>query len=800
MRLIPVLLAALLSVLLSSLLAPPALAEALDADPRGLERLGIEALAAGDKDAARAHFEAMFAANEIKQYLPYRDYLGEALVLERLEDHEASAEEYRFGIRDDALRTVQVLRILSEHPQRETLVQEAYAHIRALAAAAEAGEQAQIYTTSKGAPRYLKPMDTAAVLAASERGERLNYCYVPSLDLSDAETLPEKIHLNRCVVGEVRVADQDVGRLYISGFILGDANLGKTWEGERHKSRTVAASRYDELFFRDAVFMGRANFAGVRVSGLRAYFPMAVFEGEADFKGADFKGITEFRFASFGAGADFRNLRMHGAVYFVSTRFRDDVVFTQVQSDDDVYFPSATFEGEARFDRCEWQESATFEDSRFLGPAIFEGTHLRKRLNLSRAVFHGPLMVNSVQAQDMDALGAWFKSDATFVDSKFDGRVRFSPDAVTRVQGLRDLDSLLPLYRDYQGDEDAEEPLTRVSSYGVGSVDDLITRIDADLSFDNTHFGGFTVFERIHFGQEGGGNVASFYNAQFLGETHFEDTTWNAVADFSTIFGAEVAFNRARFEQALILDDAYVRGRVTLTDASFADSATWSWYAAEILNFQVYPEHVDHPDGGHRLFYEQCALGNIDPTDLRIQRLALDGVSNPDDVRQVCYDYVIDEFVGLKEHYADEAMTEDEDDAYWWERHHETMSRLHAGGAMNTARAITRLLLFELCFGWGVRLGNLGICTLVVTALFAWIYRVSCPDTVLSYDGGDILIRDVSYVGLFFVSLQSMLAINTGWDFGDDDHRFRYLNTLQTLIGVIILTFFVGAYTRMILA
>jgi len=799
MRLITALLAALL-LALSLASASPARAETLDADPRRLERLGEAALSERDKETARTHFEAMLAASEIKQYLPYRDYLGEALVLERLEDHSAAAEKYRFGIQDDALRAVQVLRILSEHPQREALVQEAYAHIRGLAAAAAAGEDALIYTTSKGAPRYLKPMDTAEVLAASERGERLNYCYVPSLDLSGVANLPEKIHLNRCVVGEVRVADQDVGRLYISGFILGDADLGKVWEGERHKSRTLAASRFEELFFRDAVFMGRANFAGVRVSGARAYFPMAVFEGEADFKGAEFEGVTEFRFASFGAGADFRNLRMHGAVYFVSTRFRDDVVFTQVQSDDDVYFPSATFEGEARFDRCEWQESATFEDSRFLGPALFEGTRLRKRLNLSRAVFHAPLMVNSVQAQELDVLGAWFQESVSFVDSNFEGRVRFSPDAVTRVQGLKDLDSLLPLYRDYQGDQDAEEPLTRVASYGVEDVDDLITRVDADLNFDNTHFGGFTVFERIHFGGDGGRHVASFYNAQFLGETHFEDTTWSAVADFSTIFGAEVAFNRATFEQALILDDAYVRGRVTLTDAAFADSAYWSWYGAEILNFQVYPEHVDHPDGGHRLFYERCALGEIDPTDLRIQRLSLDGVSNPDDVRQVCYDYLIDEFVGLKEHYADEAMTEDEDDAYWWERHHETMSRLHAGGTVNTFRAVIRLLLFELCFGWGVRLGNLGICTLVVTALFAWIYRVFCPDTVLSYDGEDVLVRDVSYVGLFFVSLQSMLAINTGWDFGDDDHRFRYLNTIQTLIGVIILTFFVGAYTRMILA
>ena len=88
----------------------------------------------------------------------------------------------------------------------------------------------------------------------------------------------------------------------------------------------------------------------------------------------------------------------------------------------------------------------------------------------------------------------------------------------------------------------------------------------------------------------------------------------------------------------------------------------------------------------------------------------------------------------------------------------------------------------------------------VVTALYAVLYRIFCPDTVLAYDGDDIAIRDVSYVALFFISLQSLIAVNTGWDFGDDDHTFRYLNTSETCLGVIILTFFVGAYTRMILA
>jgi hypothetical protein len=146
-------------------------------------------------------------------------------------------------------------------------------------------------------------------------------------------------------------------------------------------------------------------------------------------------------------------------------------------------------------------------------------------------------------------------------------------------------------------------------------------------------------------------------------------------------------------------------------------------------------------------------------------------------------------------------MTTEEDTAYWWTRHMQAMYVWEYGSRWEQIRTlIVDFLLFEICFGWGVRLGNLGIAVIFATVLFAVLYRVACPDTVLSYDGEDVRIRDVSFMGLCFVSLQSLIAINTGWDFGDDDHRFRVLNTVETLIGFIILTFFVGAYTRMILA
>jgi hypothetical protein len=71
---------------------------------------------------------------------------------------------------------------------------------------------------------------------------------------------------------------------------------------------------------------------------------------------------------------------------------------------------------------------------------------------------------------------------------------------------------------------------------------------------------------------------------------------------------------------------------------------------------------------------------------------------------------------------------------------------------------------------------------------------------VMAYNGDDVPIRDIPWWGMFYISLQALGAFNTGWDFGESDWKFRYLNTAHTFIGVIIVTFFVGAYTRMILA
>jgi hypothetical protein len=780
-------------------------------DPRALADIGKTALAAGDAERARKAFEATVDRDELALYLKMGKTLREALVLEYLGDFAGAEKSFRTSADKDLLYTILVLRIASQHPSRDALVDEFVGRVKAKAAATDAGAKDQvIYVTSKGEPRFLEkvePKDVLTRLRAVEGGDdtkKLRYCYIPVLDLTgvDPTTLPHRMQFSQCVIGRVRIPDLSLGQLVISGFVLGDFEVGKTWEGQVNTSKAYPGSHFEDVSTRETVFLGRANFQDVTITGRKAAFPLTVFEGGADFRGARFLAPADFRFSVFGADANFKGARIETSAMFGNARFRKETTFTGLYAERDVYFNSDRFEGPVHFDDCEWQRAATFENSQFSGPVSFTSTRIRGRLNMSRAVFEAPLDMKEVFLGGMDFFGAELREDARFADARFDGKVRFSLDDMTRAHHREDPTPLLALYRDYQGDEDADEPLSTASSYGVDDVDDLTAHIGSNLSFANSVFGGFVVFEGITFGTPGEKSVAEFYNTQFLGETHFERTTFVSKADFSTIYASELAMNEADFLDTLVLDDANVPGRVSLTDATFGPDATLSFYGAEIGTFQVARDQIeDEASGRHRLWYERCA-GEDTPLEgeIRLSRRFLDKTMDPDAVRADCYDRAIDEYVSLKQSFGDRAMTSDEDWAYWWIKHHETFAGLRWGGVGGVFAFPIRWFLFELAFGWGVRLENLALTALVVCAAFTVVYKLGCPDTIISFDGEDTALRDVPWIGVFYISLQSLGSFNTGWDFGRSETRFKYLNTLHTFGGIIILTFFVGAYTRMILA
>ena len=777
-------------------------------DPRALVRAGEFYLKAGNVDLARGLFGKAIEKEELALYFGKAKELREARVLEYLGDFQGAAAQYRVFMEKDPLHTALALRLVSIHPQRDELFAEVVAKVKSLVEAAKRGEDAVIYVTSKGEKRTIEVIadkDVLKRMAAFNNGDekaKPKYCYIENVDLTgvNPSDVPARLDFERCIIGTLRIPDLDVKTLVVKGFVLGDFEVGKTWEGEVNKSKTKPGSRFVDVTTRETVFLGKANFQDISISGRKAAFPLTVFEGGADFRGARLSAAADFRFSVFGEGANFKRARMSKSVYFGSARFRKDTTFTELYSEQDVYFDSAHFEAPVRFDACEFSRRATFENARFDDEVAFTSSRVRGRLNMSRAVVRGPLSMKEVAYGGMDFIGAELLADASFVDARIDGKVRFSLDDVTRARYLSDPSPLLSLYRDYQGDEDADEPLARKTAYGVEHVDDLIAKIDANISFANTVFGGFVIFERVTFGKPDGDTTAEFYNTQFGGETHFERTHWHSSADFTTIYAEELALNEATFHRTLVLDDANVPGRVTMTDATFADDATLSFYGAQIATFQIGREQVEGANG-HRLWYEQCATGAAPlGSDLRVRRQGLAEGFDEAAFRLDCYDRAIDEFVSLKQSFGDRAMTNDEDWSYWWIKHLETSMGVATGTLAGYLAWPVRFLLFELAFGWGVRLGNLGVFALVVCAAFTLVYKVFCRDTIMSYDGDGVRIADIPWLGVFYISLQSLGSFNTGWDFAQSDMRFKYLNTAHTYVGVIIMTFFVGAYTRMILA
>lgn len=771
-------------------------------------RAGARAAAErGEAELARSLYGIAYGKDERARYFGGQAELRAAAVAEAMGDAAEAAAQYRALAKKDPLHAALALRMMSELPERDAIFDEVVADVRSRVARAKAGEKVSIYVTTKGEDRFLEVVPPERVLPVlTERdadGEaRLRYCYIETLDLTgvDTTTLAPRIVLDRCIVGSVRIPNRDMGAFAIKGIVLGPFDVGKTWIGEVDKGRAIPGSRFQELSTRETLFLGDANFQDVAVSGRVARFPLTVFEGVADFRGARIASNTDFRFTTFGAKANFKRARFARAVYFGHTRFRAATRFSELGSVQTVYFDSARFEKEVRFDACEFERGATFENASFLEGATFDSSRVGGRLNLSLATVGGPLEVKEVRLGGLDLFGARL-SDAEFVDAQVDGKVRFALDGATRSRHADDPAPLLALYRDYQGDDDAAEPLVTRASYGVTSVDDLTASIEGNLRFDNAVLTGFVIFEGVEFGRPGAATLAGFYNTQFGGETHFERTTWHSVADFGTIYAQELALNEARFESALILDDANVPGRVTLTDASFGPAATMSFYGAQIGTFQVDRSQIEGEADLHRLWYTRCARGAVDPAgDPRFVRQQLSAAVTADAFRILCHQRVIDEYTSLKQSFGDRAMTNDEDWAYWWIKHTELVSSLDGGSIGAWLAAPVRYLVFELAFGWGVRLGNLGVTAVLVCLVFAGLYRRYCPDTVMSYGGHDVAIRDIPWLGLFYISLQTLGGFNTGWDFGESDTRFRYLNTAHTFIGLIILTFFVGAYTRMILA
>ena len=94
--------------------------------------------------------------------------------------------------------------------------------------------------------------------------------------------------------------------------------------------------------------------------------------------------------------------------------------------------------------------------------------------------------------------------------------------------------------------------------------------------------------------------------------------------------------------------------------------------------------------------------------------------------------------------------------------------------------------VFGVIFGWGVRLSNIAISSLIVILIFSGVIMISAPKIV--------------FLKALSLSTQSFISSFFGkWDDYPPEGMLSGIVTFESIVGVIFITVFVGAYLRKLL-
>lgn len=791
-----------------------------------LQRDGRYHLEKGDKELAKKCFVAATQRAEMNLYTSFAgEPWAEAVVAEQMGELDEAEKIWRKGIEQDPLFAYTFLVRFSQHPKRKELLEATKAHVLDVVARAKAGENAVIYVTSKGDDRYLEVKTQEEAMEAFLSGEGLKYTYIEEVDLT-GKTWPKEVGCHRCVIGSVKGWDATFeDQLYFKAFILGDFHIGKHWTGKVNASPFDPPARVNRLYLRDSVFLGKVDMDSVKVTGRVANLPFVTFTQETNLRNMEFEGVAEFRYAHFTNPVSLKSARFRDSAYFSYAQFAGGLDLSRARTyTRPIHFASASFDGDFLVEEAIFAYPITFENAHFDGSVTIRRSRFDDQLHLSRARITGDFAFQSNEAKDLFMFGAQVEGNARFDSCYFVGRALFSLDELTRREHLNDVRALHKSYKIYQGDDDAEEDLTKSSQYGVTHVNDLVSRFEGEVSFANTYFRQFVGFERVVFGTEAKPGYANFYNTQFGGEAHFERATFHGVADFRTVGGTELSFNQTRFYSHWMLDDANVPGRLSTNETDLiGDDATVSIAGADIRSFGIeYRQILKDPEeewktDNHRLFYERCLEAfkegkdtqrYIDDRRLVDAKWNAEGTERLTDesaiaerARSMCINRAVDEYVRLKASFDARSMSDQSDWAYWHVKHHGNHRSYVSGGFFGKVSALGEKMLFEKGFGWGVLLGNLAVTSLVVIVFFAMLTRLLCGDMEVIWDEQPCHYRDLTLSANLVISMHSFLGGfgNSEALVTDSSTVYKWLFTAEIMAGIIIITFFIGAYTSLVL-
>ncbi|MEU9190316.1 pentapeptide repeat-containing protein [Streptomyces sp. NPDC048484] len=286
-----------------------------------------------------------------------------------------------------------------------------------------------------------------------------------------------------------------IGATFTAHAVFGGATfIAKAWFD--------GATFSDDARFDHATFTGNATFSSATFT-TDAMFARATFTAKAWFDRAEFTLPARFDGATFTANVRFDGARFAADARFENSTFAADAVFGGATFAADALFDHATFSADARFDCALFTADARFSDATFtaapkLGPLACVGV-----LDLSRAVFGVPVVIEAAATHLSCARTRW---DATAILRLRHASLDLTEAIVTQPLAIT---AHPTRFQDAMGHAVGESGLTGapgvsvLSLRGVDATQLVLT--DTDLSacrffgavhLDQLRLGGETTFAR----------------------------------------------------------------------------------------------------------------------------------------------------------------------------------------------------------------------------------------------------------------------------------------------------------------
>ncbi len=144
----------------------------------------------------------------------------------------------------------------------------------------------------------------------------------------------------------------------------------------------------------------------------------------------------------------------------------------------------------------------------------------------------------------------------------------------------------------------------------------------------------------------------------------------------------------------------------------------------------------------------------------------------------------------------------EEDTAYYTWMHHKNIADMHGVAIIDKLKAWIRYFLYEKVFGWGVRLPRIVLSTIIMVGVFTFIYYfifLANPGLYIEWDHHKVFGSDIGFMKSFVFAIQTTFSAGLGDWAPIGSGPIKIPMTINAVLGVLMVTFLIGAYGRKML-